>query len=139
MIIQPFHLAVSVSDLDETRSFYIDTFNCDVGRETPEWVDLNFYGHQLVLHFDKNKKVNNVESEVDGHGVPIPHFGVVLSWDDWKQLKDELISKNFEFIIKPYIRFEGQPGEQGTMFFKDPSGNTLEFKSFKDMSRLFAK
>ena len=138
MQISPFHLAVSVSDLKETRSFYIKNFNCEVGRETPEWVDLNFYGHQLVLHLDENKKNNNAEGKVDGHGVPVPHYGVVLDWNNWLKLKDQL-EGDIDFIIEPYIRFKGQPGEQGTMFFKDPSGNTLEFKSFKDMTRLFAK
>lgn len=138
MQISPFHIAVSVRDLKEAREFYIKTFNCEVGRETPKWVDLNFYGHQLVLHLDANKKNNDVENKVDGHGVPIPHYGVVLEWNDWLKLKERLEGE-IEFIIKPYIRFKGQPGEQGTMFFKDPSGNTLEFKSFKDMSRLFAK
>lgn len=137
----PFHLAIPVRDLNQTRKFYTQILGCEEGRSDIEWVDLNFYGHQLVLHIDLEKvsKVNPNTNEVDGHSVPIPHFGVILHWEDWHQLKEKLIASNIEFGIEPYIRFEGLPGEQATMFFYDPSGNALEFKSFKDLNQLFAK
>lgn len=136
----PFHLAIPVSDLDETRTFYREIIGCKEGRSDSQWVDFDFYGHQLVIHMDKNnpKPQVDVSNEVDGHAVPIPHFGIVLKWDDWHQLVDRLKAAGIKFGIEPYIRFEGQPGEQATMFFYDPSGNALEFKSFKDISNLFA-
>ena len=136
----PFHLAIPVSDLDETRTFYREIIGCKEGRSDTQWVDLDFYGHQLVLHMDENrtKPSEDTSNEVDGHSVPIPHFGVVLKWDDWHQLADRLKATGIKFGIEPYIRFEGQPGEQATMFFYDPSGNALEFKSFRDLGNLFA-
>ena len=136
----PFHLAIPVSDLDETRTFYREIIGCKEGRSDTQWVDLDFYGHQLVLHMDENRTKPSVDTsnEVDGHSVPIPHFGVVLKWDDWHQLADRLKATGIKFGIEPYIRFEGQPGEQATMFFYDPSGNALEFKSFRDLGNLFA-
>jgi extradiol dioxygenase family protein len=138
--LMPFHLAIPVSDLGETRTFYRDIIGCKEGRSDTHWVDLDFYGHQLVLHMDENRTKPSVDTsnEVDGHSVPIPHFGVVLKWDDWHQLADRLKTTGIKFGIEPYIRFEGQPGEQATMFFYDPSGNALEFKSFRDLGNLFA-
>lgn len=136
----PFHLAIPVSDLDETRTFYREIIGCKEGRSDKQWVDLDFFGHQLVLHMDENRTQPNVDAsnEVDGHAVPIPHFGVVLKWDDWHLLVDRLKAAKIKFGIEPYIRFEGKPGEQATMFFYDPSGNALEFKAFRDISNLFA-
>ena len=138
--IQPFHLAIPVANLELCRTFYRDVLHCKEGRSSDTWVDFNFFGHQLVIHqkdgFETNKAVSN---PVDGHDVPVPHFGVVLPWNNFNEFADMLKSKGIDFIIEPYIRFEGQVGEQATMFFKDPSGNALEFKAFKDMSQLFAK
>lgn len=137
----PFHLAIPVKDLDETRTFYREIIGCTEGRSDAHWVDLDFFGHQLVLHMDLDRAAPavNTTNEVDGHAVPIPHFGVVLAWDDWHDLVDRLRAAQVSFGIEPYIRFEGLPGEQATMFFYDPSGNALEFKSFKDIGQLFAK
>lgn len=136
--LRPFHLAIPVKELNETRSFYNTVLGCTEGRSSERWVDLDFYGHQLVLHIADN--TNETKSNpVDGHDVPVPHFGVVLSMEDWNELAERLKKHEVKFIIEPYIRFEGEPGEQATMFFKDPSGNALEFKAFKDLGQLFAK
>jgi extradiol dioxygenase family protein len=139
--INPFHLAIPVTNLDECRKFYNETMLCKEGRSDTHWVDLDFYGHQLVIHevSEKTRPSEQDHNAVDGHEVPVPHFGVVLDWDDWHDLAERLQKRNIQFIIEPYIRFQGQPGEQATMFFKDPSGNALEFKSFKDIAKLFAK
>lgn len=137
--LNPFHLAVPVRNLSECRKFYGEVMGCDEGRSDTHWVDFNFYGHQFVIHEIQGEKDESRSNPVDGHDVPVPHFGVILDWDDWHQLSDRLKKEGIEFIIEPYIRFEGQPGEQATMFFKDPSGNALEFKSFKDMGQIFAK
>lgn len=135
----PFHLAIPVSDLSETRTFYREIIGCKEGRSDKQWVDFDFYGHQLVIHMDENNTRPNVDTsnEVDGHSVPIPHFGIVLEWNDWHELVKRLKAAGIKFGIEPYIRFEEQPGEQATMFFYDPSGNALEFKSFKDIGNLF--
>ncbi|MGB0167522.1 MAG: VOC family protein [Luteibaculum sp.] len=138
MSLRPFHLAIPVSDLQQTRKFYRETMGFEEGRSSDRWVDFNFYGHQFVIHL-VDTPVKNAENPVDGHGVPVPHFGVVLEMSDWKNLAERLKKQGVAFVIEPYIRFEGQPGEQATMFFKDPSGNALEFKAFKDLSGLFAK
>ncbi len=137
--VMPFHLAIPVREIKETRSFYRDIMDCKEGRSSDRWVDFDFFGHQLVIHIDESK-LNNKKSTnpVDGHDVPVPHFGVVLQWDDWGKLRDQLKTKDVQFVIEPCIRFEGEVGEQATMFFYDPSGNALEFKAFKDMSQLFA-
>ncbi len=135
--LNPFHLAISVNDLDKTRLFYTQILGCTTGRNSDTWLDLNFFGHQLVLHIakaDKNLAIN----PVDGHNVPVPHFGMVLKWDDWHLLAKKLQNQNIDFVINPYIRFKDSPGEQATMFFYDPSGNALEFKAFKDLKNLFA-
>jgi len=140
-MLMPFHLAVPVKDLNETRSFYRDILGLEEGRSSETWVDFNFYGHQFVIHLKPEffERADVYSNPVDGHNVPVPHFGIVLQWDDWENLALRLQSFNIKFGIEPYIRFKGQVGEQGTMFFYDPSGNALEFKAFKDMSLLFAK
>lgn len=138
--IQPFHLAIPVDNLEKARNFYRDILNCEEGRSSDHWVDFNFFGHQLVIHFQEKGLENTAPGNpVDGKDVPIPHFGVVLKWDDFEKFSEELQKKKVEFIIAPYIRFEGKVGEQATMFFKDPSGNALEFKSFRNINQLFAK
>ena len=136
--LRPFHLAVPVHNLEECRVFYRDVLQMEEGRSDDKWVDFNFFGHQFVIHETglKNELNNN---HVDGHGVPVPHFGLVLEMQEWKKLAKSLKEKSVQFIIEPYIRFKGQPGEQATMFFLDPSGNALEFKAFNNLSSLFAK
>ncbi|MEQ9466148.1 MAG: VOC family protein [Ekhidna sp.] len=136
--LRPFHLAVPVKDLNETRAFYRDIMGFEEGRSSDRWVDFNLYGHQFVIHM-VDEKVELETNPVDGHAVPVPHFGVVLYWEDWQELSEKLKAANVKFIIEPYIRFEGQVGEQATMFFLDPSGNALEFKAFKNDSEIFAK
>ncbi len=138
MSLAPFHLAIPVTDLQETRRFYNSILGCSEGRSSEQWVDINLYGHQLVLHMVAEKPQAH-KNPVDGKSVPVPHFGVVLPMDEWKTLADRLKSQGISFEIEPYIRFEGQPGEQATMFFRDPSGNALEFKAFKDLFGLFEK
>lgn len=135
----PFHLAIPVKEIEETRTFYREIIGCEEGRSSEQWVDFNFFGHQLVIHIDTSKTQSDVRNKVDGHHVPVPHFGVVLSWDDWTKFSKRLKEKGVQFEIEPYIRFKGEVGEQGTMFFYDPSGNALEFKAFKDMGELFSK
>ena len=132
----PFHLAIPVHNLKDAKHFYGDLLNCSEGRSSERWIDYNFFGHQLVVHLDSSnmKKSFNL---VDGESVPIPHFGLVLDWNDWKLMREKLENSKIEFIIKPYIRFKGQIGEQATMFFLDPSGNALEFKAFKNINQLF--
>ena len=137
--ISPFHLAIPVHNLDECRTFYTKTLNLEEGRSSDHWVDYNFFGHQLVIHYKPKTEEDNHTNTVDGKHVPVPHFGVVLAWDDFQTFAELLKSKGITFIIEPYIRFEGLVGEQATMFFKDPAGNALEFKAFKDMNQLFAK
>ncbi len=136
--VQPFHLAFPVRDLEEARQFYVDVLGCGVGREDTAWIDFDFFGHQVVAHVVKTDEWATPKSDVDGHHVPSRHFGVVLAWADWHNLADRLKAAAVKFLIEPYIRFEGQPGEQATLFFLDPSGNALEFKSFRDPDRLFA-
>jgi len=138
--LSPFHLAIPVDDLSQNRKFYGEVLNCSEGRSSDQWVDFNFYGHQLVIHQTVEALNKNEDSNpVDGHDVPVPHFGVVLPWEAWKELAQRLTSRKIDFIIEPYVRFEGQVGEQATMFFKDPAGNALEFKAFKNLDQLFAK
>lgn len=135
---QPFHLAIPVTNLSQARAFYGDLLGCEQGRASQGWIDWNFFGHQLVTHLVESMPSAPQHNEVDSHAVPVPHFGVVLSMSDWHVLADKLVAANIEFVIEPYIRFEGQPGEQATLFFYDPSGNALEFKGFADMDKLFA-
>ncbi len=136
----PFHLAVQVHDLGLARKFYGELLGCSEGRCAETWVDFNFFGHQFVCHLNSEMSRNSLHfNKVDGHGVPVPHFGIVLTMSRWRQLAERLKSKGIEFEIAPYIRFAGEPGEQGTMFFFDPSGNAIEIKGFEDMNSLFAK
>ena len=135
----PFHLAFPVNDLEASRTFYVNVLDCVTGRESESWIDFNLYGHQIVAHVAPDETGNKSFSGVDEKSVPVKHFGVVLPWDEWHRLADRLREAGVEFHIEPYIRFEGEVGEQATMFFFDPSGNFLEFKSFKDPSQLFAK
>jgi len=138
MKLTPFHLAVAVHHLQTARSFYRDILQCEEGRSSEKWVDFNLFGHQFVIH-ETGEKVREVQhNAVDGHAVPVPHFGVVLEWDTFHSLSARLKAAGITFAIEPYIRFEGEPGEQATMFFYDPSGNALEFKSFKDFGQIFA-
>lgn len=139
--IQPFHLAIPVNNLEKARTFYRDVLGCEEGRSSDHWVDFNFFGHQFVIHYKENsaQDPDHGSNPVDGKDVPVPHFGVVLSWDTFHAFAKELQEKKISFVIEPYIRFKGKVGEQATMFFRDPSGNALEFKAFKDMSQLFAK
>lgn len=138
----PFHLAVQVRDIAEARRFYGELLGCPEGRASERWVDFNLYGHQFVCHLNPEldeKGIGVHRNPVDGHGVPVPHFGVVLSMSDWEGLVDRLTQAGVRFEIEPYIRFRGEPGEQATMFFFDPSGNALEFKAFRDIEgQLFA-
>tara|TARA_B110001450_G_scaffold111206_1_gene104965 strand:- start:23 stop:451 length:429 start_codon:yes stop_codon:yes gene_type:complete len=134
----PFHLAIPVHNLIIAREFYLKTLGFVEGRSDEKWIDFNFYGHQLVIH-DIGKKTTSNNNFVDGHGVPVPHFGVVLTMNKWQLLKERLKSKKINFIIEPYVRFQNHPGEQATMFFLDPSGNALEFKAFKSLDNLFKK
>jgi extradiol dioxygenase family protein len=136
--IAPFHLAFPVADLDRTRAFYGGLLGCPEGRSSSEWIDFDLYGHQIVAHLAP-RAAGPHHNEVDGHDVPVPHFGVVLDWDDFHTLAERLREGGVKFVIEPCIRFQGLVGEQATMFFKDPSGNALEFKSFRDRSQLFAK
>ncbi len=135
----PFHLALPVNDIEEARKFYSKVLNCKEGRSAEAWIDFDFYGHQMVVHRDPNHRGHNHSNIVDGHSVPVPHFGIVMDWDEWQKLADKLKRDKVRFVVEPYIRFKGEKGEQATMFFLDPSGNALEFKAFKDQKKLFAK
>ncbi len=137
--LSPFHIAIPVHNLEECRTFYKDILKCEEGRCSDHWVDFNFFGHQLVIHYKEQSKDDLKTNPVDGKDVPIPHYGVVLPWDTFQAFAEDLKQKNIKFIIEPYIRFEGLIGEQATMFFKDPAGNALEFKAFQDINQLFAK
>ena len=134
----PFHLAIPVDNLKKARKFYSDTLGFKEGRSSSKWVDFNFFGHQLVIHQTDFRQKPNF-NQVDNHQIPVPHFGVVLQLKDWIILKDRLINKHLQFIIEPYIRFKNTSAEQATMFFLDPSGNALEFKSFQNLENLFKK
>ncbi len=138
--ISPFHLAIPVDDLEKARSFYNEILELKEGRSSDHWVDFNFFGHQLVIHFKSKSNSEGIHiNPVDGKDVPVPHFGVILEWEVWQDLAKKLSEKKIEFVIEPYIRFKGEVGEQATMFFYDPCGNALEFKSFKDMTEIFRK
>ena len=136
--IAPFHLAFPVDDLARARSFYGGLLGCPEGRSSSEWIDFDLFGHQIVAHLAPPRPGAH-HIEVDGHDVPVPHFGVVLDWDDFQALATRLREQGLKFVIEPYVRFAGQVGEQATMFFRDPAGNALEFKSFRDRGQLFAK
>lgn len=141
MSLSPFHLAIPVDDLPAARRFYGEVLGLPEGRSSTQWVDFNFFGHQLVIH-EHPKTASQADphtNPVDGHDVPVPHFGVVLAWSDWEALAARLQAAGIHFVIEPYVRFKGEVGEQATMFFYDPSGNALEFKAFRDIGQLFAK
>ncbi len=137
MNLSPFHLAFPVKDLQVTRAFYGDLLGCTEGRSCDQWIDFDMHGHQITAHLSSDTG-DRASNPVDGHEVPIPHFGVVLNMNDWKALADRLKAAGVAFLMEPTIRFEGKPGEQATLFVRDPSGNALEFKAFADVGQLFA-
>ncbi|MBO9430665.1 VOC family protein [Sulfitobacter sp. R18_1] len=137
-MLTPFHLAYNVRDLDETRAFYGDVLGCTEGRSTETWVDYSFFGHQISMHLGEPFKTE-ATGKVGEHMVPMPHLGIVLRMEDWKALAERLKGAEVDFVIEPSLRFEGEPGEQATMFFRDPSGNPIEVKGFADMDRVFAQ
>jgi len=142
MSLRPFHLAFPVHDLDSARAFWGGVMGCPEGRSSAEWIDFDFYGHQIVAHLVTDRPAADSDdgaNPVDGHDVPVPHFGIVLTLEDWQTLADRLKAAGTKFAIEPYIRFKGQVGEQATMFFRDPSGNAIEMKAFRDLDQLFAK
>jgi uncharacterized protein len=139
MSLPPFHLAFPVDDLAAARRFYGDLMGCEEGRSCDEWIDFNFHGHQIVAHLSPKSSGDAATNHVDGHGVPVPHFGLVLSMDDWQVLAEKLCAAGTDFVIEPTVRFLGKPGEQATMFLRDPAGNALEFKAFAEPEQLFAK
>ncbi|MEM9825071.1 MAG: VOC family protein [Planctomycetota bacterium] len=138
--VPPFHLAFPVHDLDAARAFYGGLLGCPEGRSDDQWIDFDLFGHQIVAHLDPAASASDDShhNAVDGHAVPVPHFGVVLPWEAWQGLAEKLRTAAIKFVIEPHIRFEGQVGEQATMFFYDPSRNALEFKAFRDPAQLFA-
>ncbi|SFP72365.1 VOC family protein [Sphingomonas rubra] len=139
MTLRPFHLAFPVHDLDHARAFYGGVLGCAEGRSSDQWIDFELAGHQTVAHLDLAAKPVVVANEVDGHHVPVPHFGVILTMDDWQAMATRVRAAGIPFGIEPHVRFAGQAGEQATMFFRDPSGNALEFKAFGDDASIFAK
>ncbi|MFT5658632.1 MAG: extradiol dioxygenase family protein [Gammaproteobacteria bacterium] len=144
MELTPFHIAVQVRDIDEARDFYGFKMGFPEGRSSENWIDFNMFGHQFVTHLNpqlgKTGEITQISNPVDGHGVPVPHFGVVMHFEDWEKFSQKVSGFIDHFIIEPYVRFKGEPGEQGTMFFSDPSGNALEFKAFRNIElELFAK
>ena len=134
-----FHLAFPVDDLSATRRFYIDLLGCRAGRESDRWIDFDFFGHQITAHLSPGEVKPAAANPVDGDDVPVRHFGVILEWAEWQRLAERLTRSQTPFVIAPHVRFRGQIGEQATMFIRDPSGNALEFKSFKDETRVFAR
>lgn len=138
MMQTPFHLAFPVKNIEDTRSFYGGLLGCKIGRNTDKWIDFDFFGHQLSAHVKPDELKDALTNEVDGDNVPVRHFGAILEWNQWHTLADKLKAENISFIIEPHTRFKGQAGEQATMFFLDPSGNALEFKTFKDPAKIFA-
>lgn len=139
MAVHPFHLAFPVHDLAAARAFYGGLLGCPEGRSAAEWVDFDLYGHQVVAHLAPDEARAASTNAVDGDQVPVRHFGVVLPMDEWHGLAERLRAAGMRFVIEPHVRFQGEVGEQATMFFLDPSGNALEFKAFRDLSALFAK
>ena len=144
MQLTPFHIAIQVRDIDEARDFYGVKMGFSEGRSAETWIDFNMFGHQLVTHLNpqlgKTGKIMNISNPVDGHGVPGPHYGVVMNFEEWEAFAHKVSGFINDFIIEPYVRFKGEQGEQGTMFFSDPSGNALEFKAFRNIEmELFAK
>jgi len=134
-----FHLAFPVDDLARARAFYGDLLGCAEGRSSDTWVDFDFHGHQIVAHLAPEECAAAAHNDVDGHDVPVRHFGLILNWTAWEDLAACLTQAGTAFVIEPYVRFAGQPGEQATMFLLDPAGNALEFKAFRDEADIFAK
>ena len=139
MSIPRFHLAFPVHDLDEARKFYSHTLDCVIGRESESWIDFNLYGHQIVAHLSPKDCNPSSTNNVDEDEIPCRHFGLILEWEDWESLKDKIKKLDYPFLVKPKIRFKSKPGEQGIFFINDPSGNALEFKTFKNGSMVFQK
>ena len=137
--IPPFHLAFAVTDLQKTESFFVDLLGCETGRRSERWIDFDFFGHQITAHLVDGDLPSAETNPVDGEKVPSRHFGAILEWDQWQALSKRLQYAKISFLIEPQIRFAGEVGEQATMFFRDPSGNALEFKAFKDHAMIFAK
>lgn len=138
MEIRPFHVAFPVADLSSTHHFYKEVLGCNIGRTSDKWIDFNLFGHQITAHLKPNEVKQSEENSVDGKNVPVRHMGVILTMESWYELAERVKSHNVSFIIEPYVRFKGEPGEQATMFFLDPSGNALEFKAFKNDASIFA-
>ncbi len=139
MNLRPFHLAFPVHDLDAARAFWGGAMGCAEGRSSESWIDFDFYGHQIVAHLAPEAAAAQASNPVDGHNVPVPHFGIVLAMEQWEALAERLRAAGVQFVIEPHVRFRGQPGEQATMFFRDPAGNAIEMKAFADLGMLFAK
>ena len=137
--LRPFHLAFPIYNIDATIKWYADILGCTIGRKDNRWVDFNFFGHQISGHLVLRNKSSSQTNEVDNKEIPVRHFGIILSWKDWNNLVNQLKNKKCVFIVEPYIRFKGKTGEQGTLFIKDPSDNILEFKSFRDDSKIFSR
>ena len=136
----PFHLAFPVTDLETTRRFYVDLLGCKTGRESDKWIDFDFWGHQVVAHLVKPEDHPTAATNgVDGKAIPAMHFGPILSWDEFESIQAKFEAAGLEFVVEPYVRFENRQGEQATMFISDPSGNHIEFKSFRNLEMLFAK
>ena len=138
MTIRPFHLAIKVDDLSTARDFYGQLMGCKEGRSSDEWIDFDFFGHQVVVHLSDCQSRDSSANQVDGHDVPVPHFGIVLDMSSWQILAEKLSKAKVDFLIPPTLRFKGKPGEQATMFLRDPAGNALEFKAFRDDKMLFS-
>ncbi|HLQ86462.1 MAG TPA: VOC family protein [Salinisphaeraceae bacterium] len=138
MSIPAFHLAFVVNDLPAAQQFYCETLGCAIGRTSERWIDFDFHGHQITAHLRSGAATDAISNPVDGDQVPVPHFGLILDWDAWQALAERLRQKKTAFVIEPRIRFAGEVGEQATMFLRDPSGNALEFKSFRDPTQIFA-
>jgi extradiol dioxygenase family protein len=139
MAASPFHLAFPVTDLEAARRFYVGVLGCRVGREAERWIDFDFFGHQLSAHLAQAGMGVGGKTPVDGRDVPVPHFGLILGWEEWHGLADRLKKAGTRFLIEPYVRFKGEPGEQATMFFSDPSGNNIEIKAFQDQRSIFER
>jgi extradiol dioxygenase family protein len=137
-MVAPFHLAFPVKDLASTRAFYEGLLGCSVGRTSDRWIDFNFWGSQITAHLVDEAEIEASTNPVDGKNIPVKHFGAILTWEEWEALAEKLKMHSIAFIVEPYVRFKGEVGEQGTMFFLDPSGNAIEFKSFQDFSQIFA-
>lgn len=138
-MLTPFHIAFPVDDLAAARAFYGGTLGCSEGRSSAQWIDFDFFGHQIVAHLKPRVAEDVHYNPVDGHDVPVPHFGVVLTMEQWEALAERMKAAGTKFVIEPYVRFKGEVGEQATMFFLDPAGNALEFKAFADIGQMFAK